>query len=481
MSWTTDIQANILRGLPATRCRYLFITGQTPDALRGLLRDALVHVHSAGWQTDHVARGRAGPLAQAVVNLAFTRHGLRFLGAPYTSDERVRGAVTGKQQEADAFAFRRRIPISATPGAITLQRTGRNSMYRRLDLLGEAPTCQPDGTTPHSWTWPAAEALHALVWISGPDGASVAAVEQHLVPRPDIVVNRSLSARRDALDPFGFKDGVVQPAVEGFHTPSEIVGRGAWTAEGWRGLKPGEFIIGQEDEGGERRRPEPGDVLANGTYLVFRQIKTWRTRLTALENRYSQQLGVPPDEVAGWLVGRNRPRPNNDGTSLMVDGPAEDRGFIYGHDPEGLVCPLGAHVRRSNPRDSMGKDGRRAQHHHIIRRGMTYFKNEAHAENPGSSPKGLAFISLQGRIEDGFEFIQGRWLNTGATLHAGVDPDPIAGNAAPDVAAPQFVKSGQPSAVIELKEPLTEVLGGEYFVMPSMDGLRILAQLAARP
>ena len=26
------------------------------------------------------------------------------------------------------------------------------------------------------------------------------------------------------------------------------------------------------------------------------------------------------------------------------------------HDPEGLRCPFGAHVRRSNPRDTLGED-----------------------------------------------------------------------------------------------------------------------------
>ena len=161
----------------------------------------------------------------------------------------------------------------------------------------------------------------------------------------------------------------------------------------------------------------------------------------------------------------------------MIDGPVEDRDFVYGHDPEGLRCPLGAHIRRANPRDAMSKDGTRSNRHRIIRRGMPYF-----AINGFKVEQGLAFIGLQARIEDQFEFVQANWLNRGPTLHVGEDPDAIAGNGAPDVLTPRFVRQGSPETVIALQrpdpfgEPLTAVRGGEYFVMPPLTGLQELAE-----
>lgn len=154
----------------------------------------------------------------------------------------------------------------------------------------------------------------------------------------------------------------------------------------------------------------------------------------------------------------------------MVEGPLEDPDFTYGYDPEGLQCPLGAHIRRANPRDSMGKDGGRVNRHRLIRRGMPYKVQEF-----GRTRHGLAFIALQARIEDQFEFVQAHWLNRAPTLHAGHDPDVIAGVAPADSIDPRFVRQAQvPDAAPAPLPPLTAVRGGEYFVLPAHSGLDAL-------
>jgi ribosomal protein S18 acetylase RimI-like enzyme len=107
---------------------------------------------------------------------------------------------------------------------------------------------------------------------------------------------------------------------------------------------------------------------------VFRQIEMWPARFQSFLTREAKRLGVAEEAVAAWLMGRHQRSEGNAGTSLMVDGPAEELDFIYGHDPEGLVCPLGAHIRRANRRDSMGREGRRVNRHRIIRRGMPYHR-----------------------------------------------------------------------------------------------------------
>ena len=417
----------------------------------------------------------------AVLNLGLTRHGLELItgNGTYTPDDRRRDDLNPAllvSGTSDAFAFKALQPDPPQPGQPFLQDLP-NSMYRRLDILGEEPIFG----RPHSWRseWLTNTPIHAIAWISGPL-PGINAVADDVIDRfgvhQDVFVIPGLSLNgrrpRGSVDPFGFKDGVSQPAIEGFHDPWEIVGRGAWTGEGWRGLKPGEFVIGEEDEGNERRRPLPGDMLHNATFLVFRQIEMWPDRLDDLQDAESLKLGVAPDEIGEWLVGRNRPRNGNDGTSLMIEGSEEDLDFIYGFDPEGLKCPLGAHVRRSNPRDALGKSGGRTNRHRIIRRGMPYIDRRG-------AVRGLAFIALQARIEDQFEFIQARWLNSGPTLHVGQDPDPIAGVVSPGVDRPRFVKQGAPARVIPLPRdrPLTEVRGGEYFMLPALPALRAMAGL----
>jgi hypothetical protein len=492
MDWTTDIQANILRGLPADQAEYRFLHFVDGHAMQRFIRRVLPLVRDAAWQRDQFSSSTA-LMAHPVLNLAFTRHGIELVTGPgsYQSDDerryRLDPAAVLLTKTSDAFARRDRVPTSGQPGAINLGPDVENSMYRRLDILGEAPI----NGVPHSWSrdWlydppalpnvPAVPAIiHALAWISGPRRAGgigpTGQLAADAAQDPDAInlARLALTGERNAdrTDPFGYVDGVVQPAIEGFHSRREVMGRGAWTASGWRGLAPGELIVGQEDEGGERRRPQPGDVLDGCTFLAFRQIQMWPQRFFAFLDEQSGRLGVPREMVAGWLMGRHPRSSDNDGTSLMIEGPREDRDFIYGFDPEGERCPLGAHIRRANPLDSMGKNGNKVNRHRIVRRGMPY--------RLADGTTGPAFIALQARIEDQFEFIQAHWLNAGSTLHEGPDHDAVAGVKPADVDDPRFVKRGSPAALLPLPaQPFTAVRGGEYFVMPSLPGLHALATI----
>ena len=58
---------------------------------------------------------------------------------------------------------------------------------------------------------------------------------------------------------------------------------------------------------------------------------------------------------------------------MLVKDSNRNNNFTYGDDPEGLKCPIGAHIRRMNPRDiSLGFDGRLATRRRILRRGLAY-------------------------------------------------------------------------------------------------------------
>jgi deferrochelatase/peroxidase EfeB len=102
-----------------------------------------------------------------------------------------------------------------------------------------------------------------------------------------------------------------------------------------------------------------------------------------------------------------------DGTSLVRDLAGLEAGreprrdpdndFLCGvEDPQGLRCPLGAHIRRANPRDSCAPGSREqlwiANRHRMLRVGRVY--DPASGERPG-----LLFMCVNTDIERQFEFI----------------------------------------------------------------------------
>src|SRR5207302_2942438 len=65
-------------------------------------------------------------------------------------------------------------------------------------------------------------------------------------------------------EPFGFRDGISHPAIEG----SGIAG----TNPKEQPLKVGEFVLGYRDELGGIQKTHPEVLGRNGTYVVFRKL-----------------------------------------------------------------------------------------------------------------------------------------------------------------------------------------------------------------
>ena len=99
--------------------------------------------------------------------------------------------------------------------------------------------------------------------------------------------------------------------------------------------------------------------------------------------------------------------------------------FRYaGDDPDGRRCPLGAHIRRSNPRDALGFDGLLSFRHRMIRRGMPYGPPlPAEATEDDARDRGLVFVCFNASISRQFEGVQAQWLNDGNIFRLGHDSD----------------------------------------------------------
>jgi Dyp-type peroxidase family len=288
-----------------------------------------------------------------------------------------------------------------------------------------------------------------------------------------------------AREHFGFADGFAQPAVKG---ASEEKARGGGVPQKhgrWRALATGEFVLGYPDEDtlSDRRRrlpAAPADPLGrSGTYMVWRKlhqdVALWRRTLRAAAARYHDG---DEHKLAAKVVGRWQ-----DGAPLATHPDAPDpafdaaaagaNDFRYGDDPGGRRCPIGAHIRRSNPRDALGHDGTLSMRHRMIRRGMPYGPPLADGalEDDGAE-RGLIFVSFQASIARQFEGIQGPWLSDGNVFGLGHDGDYLLGSAE---GAGKMTIQGERPFFLAPQQPLVTTRGGGYLFVPGITALGALA------
>jgi deferrochelatase/peroxidase EfeB len=419
---------------------------------------------------------------------------------------------------------------------------------------------------PENWCWGVGDKEpHILLILLAKDDARLAAlVDEELkqalsfgLSKIDILPTSDMGG----LEPFGFKDGGSQPSFDWDRrrTPGTTADRDYTNL-----LALGELLLGYRNEYGlltERpvlaadeknaailqRDEHPsgrGDLGLNGTYLVYRQLDQnvlcfWRWIV-----REAERVGVTMEELAESMVGRRL-----DGTPLAdlnlgrsipgVDADDADvNGFLYDTDPEGLSCPLGAHIRRANPRTGDAPGGKQgpldnllvtlgltfrrdraptsstlpwprnttvwpfarseddavasARFHRIVRRGREYGEkvDPREALDPAKpDPKaGIHFICLNANIARQFEFIQSAWIASAKFAALTGEQDPLLGNRQPFPTAP-FAGPEGPQHTNGFSRPgappnrrhstglpqFVTVRGGAYFFLPSLTALKWIA------
>ena len=475
-----DIQGNILRPYRCAATTYLFLTVTDRASARQWL----------GELADQITPASAEDLPVAV-NLAVTCAGLARLGV---APERL-------ARFPEAF---------------------RQGMACRAERLGD-PVVHRDGTAaPEGWHPPFGmdNDVHLMLMVSGSVAAVAAKVDeleqgfwQAGVTEPDpaltagrtgdgvLPLDRRLVANRleGGVEHFGFRDGLSQPAVEGVH-PSAIAGTGRLVVRRTRGVEQrswvpitaGEFILGLPAEDGTVLDDVPS-LTRNGSYLVLRKLEQDVPAFEAMVARVAEQAGLDPELARAKIMGRWR-----DGTPLvhapgrrdggLSPGPAvtPDAGFDYDHDPDGVRCPVGAHVRRANPRGSLGFDGRLEHRRRIIRRGMPY--GPPHQDGTEDVERGLVFVCYQADIAGQFELVQSQWLADGNVFALGADRDPVVADVREGsglmrlegTAAAQDA-GDRPPVFVSTDAPCVRLRGGEYFLVPSRSAIRRLARLPDLP
>jgi Dyp-type peroxidase family len=286
---------------------------------------------------------------------------------------------------------------------------------------------------------------------------------------------------------FGFTDGFSQPAIEGV-AREDIRGQGIpyrrapwWPLNQtqWRAVKPGEFVLGYEDEDSGPAPAPPAPFDRNASFMVWRKLHQDVAGFRAQLAEQARRLRLDEELVAAKMVGRWR-----DGSPLALrpHGPDPALGndkerandFRYGDDELGLRCPRGAHVRRTNPRDALGWEGRLTARHRILRRGMPYGAALPDGAPDDGAPRGLLFVCLQASISRQFEIVQTQWCNDGNAFGLGREADPISGPPGREL---RHIIEGAPPRVASALRSYVECRGGEYLVVPAISALRALPGL----
>jgi Dyp-type peroxidase family len=423
-----DIQGGILRGYKYDTATYALV--RDPDrAGLGRLADL---VRTAEAWTDK---------PQAAVNLALTATGLQALGVP----------LDGFPPEFRAGMAERRARLGDD---------GHNdpeAWERGLRGRGEG---------------------HVLVWVQGHTAEDVrrGADEALGALGGSEVWRQDAAILPDAREHFGFSDGFAQPSVAGSGQENRP-GEGVPGRRGWRLLRPGEIVLGYEDEDGLLPPAPPAPLHRNATFMVLRKLRqhvgTWRAWLRDMAPAWA---GGDERWLAAKIVGRwddGTPvtlAPERPQARVIRDDLHRINAFRYGDDPLGLKCPVGAHVRRVNAREGLAGGAARTRRHRIIRRGMPYGPPY---DGDDDTDRGLLFSCFNASIARQFEVVQG-WCVDGNLFGLGPgERDLLAGGG--DGNGGFTIPGAPPVRVPGPGSPLVTVRGGEYLYVPSIRGLRAIA------
>jgi Dyp-type peroxidase family len=463
-----DIQGLIARGYADLKAASYVLLKISDAALAGAWLGSLA---------DQITPAPAKPNDSAL-NVAITSGGLQKLGLP----EVALGQFSNEFTAGMTTPHRRR----------TLGDVGDNA--------------------PEEWLWggPNTPSVDLLLLLFASDEATLdqrfAALSNGF---PDGGV--SLVLKLDALtdlggkEHFGFADGISQPTIDGLSarvdTPPNTI-------------QPGEFILGYRNEYGfytdrplldaqaDARHILPldaggggrVDLARNGSYLVFRQLAQDVHALWHYVDQATRRADGSSDPhrrtwLAAKMVGRwpsGAPlalAPDADDESLAQ---ANDFTYQYG-DEFGLNCPIGSHVRRARPRDSLDPDPGTARsvaldkRHRLLRRGREYGPPVADADRVSAKPsddpeRGLYFVCVAANISRQFELIQHTWLNSPKFDGLYDEADPLVANRASGTA--NFSVPANPVRLRFSDLPkLVTVRGGAYFFLPGIRAVKYLASL----
>lgn len=388
----------------------------------------------------------------------------------------------------------------------------------RAKLLGDTKESAPE-----NWDvgGPTTAPVHVLLVLNTPDEATL---DEYLEDQRKLIgetkggvqeVNEQRGHRPPSdKEPFGFQDGISQPDIERSPGHPEV---NRWV------VKTGEFVLGYLNayneyplSPGVPSDVDPGNVLPpfpeggiagwkdlgrHGTFMVYRKLQQDIAGFWSYMAAHARRDATGSPDVADmvWLASKCFGRwpsgaplvlsPDYDCPALGKD-PKRNNDFLYqATDDEGYRCPLGAHIRRVNPRDSrihetVDESIITSNRHRVQRRAVSFGKDLFPRDDvekariplnlhDDGQERGIHMIFLNASIRAQFELIQRTWANEGSLSGLYNTKDPIIGD-----------NDGEGQMTIELPSlrknlphvpRFVKVRGAGYFFVPSLTALRFLA------
>ena len=545
-----DIQGNVPRAYGRYSfpfARYYFFQIQTPAGGRAFVEQVRQKVTTATPWTK-------GTKPFCTTNIAFTFMGLWMLDLPVRTLQRMPDwfaegmkarafllgdrdqTMTEEEAQGDHWC-RHWDPI--WQGNRAPLRAGKDDVHIWVSINGQVAS-QTDLTHPHpafldrsDWLVNLADATEGVTLLrtNGRNGdqpwQDASAVFQMIggamLPTPK--------------EHFGFTDGIGNPVFEGQYPTGaamdeQVIGQGKLVGGKWVPLATGEFLLGHPDESQELPPASvPPEFLHNGTFMAYRKLHEnvgsfWEVVDRETE-KYARIMEIPLEEAKETLLAKMCGR-WSDGVPLsLVPSYAEWRAFQvkmgwggdkagtvegykanqawiatpeaanfrFADDMAGLKCPVGAHMRRVNPRDymdplnEMGVDAETGaqptnakatsqlnNRRRILRRGLPYGPANLD-DRSDETEQGVIMMIIAANLFRQFEFIQQQWIQYGLDFHEGNNTCPLLGNHEQHKLHPiaSDPTSGKPPFIMSGLKTFVECRGGDYFFVPSMTALRMMA------
>jgi deferrochelatase/peroxidase EfeB len=462
-----DVQGTILRGYRVELARHFILSVADAAAARAFIGN-LIDGGAGLPRITTAARWTEKP--ECFVNISFTAPGLLALG------------VTQDQLNTFDASF----VAGATNPAVAKR-------------VGDTGTSDPSR------------------WIGGlQDGAQVHVVLNLWVHKAPDVLERvtgqlrrgfagaltELSAHEATALPdnrvhFNYRDNIAQPNVQGAPRRKHP------DPDQQDEVPTGEFLLGYPNANNSTYSVQPAELSTNSSYAAFRILQQDAAGFEKFLQDFAPKAGIDPEMLAAKVCGRWR---NGNPLELAPTGPGEclpvhalnDFNYVNKADASkddtlGLVCPIGSHIRRNNPRN-MAVVSTESVNHRIVRRAIPY--GPAYdPQKPDDTPRGLIGYFINGSIKNQFEFLQGQWDLTPTFVMSATGPGgPADGNAVFNITGQDvFLGADDPSdssftlaALGQAGKNNTHVtgwprmittVGGAYVFLPSITGLRYLAAL----
>jgi deferrochelatase/peroxidase EfeB len=446
------------------------------------------------------------PPPDTALQIAFTPAGLRALGLPET-------AISGFSAEfLDGMA-------------------GSANRSRRLGDIG--------ANDPANWLWGGPGiAADLIVMFFAMRNLDQWRQTVQTTPWDDAfeTISTLTTSNMGGVEPFGFIDGINQPVFDWKREQAAPQNTVSFDNR----VALGELLLGYPNEYDKytdrplldptaeaagllpaEDQPARRDLGLNGAYLVVRQLEQdvrgfWQYLAAAAGEDSQERYRLGAAFVGRTLDGAPLIPPTGETVAGITEKPGQPRNsFTYDSDLRGAKCPLGAHIRRANPRNAdlfgnpsgfiarlgsqlaiprpqVGEDLiASTRFHRILRRGREYGEKlspeDALEPAPSSeAPRGIHFACIGANISRQFEFVQNAWLMSTKFNGLTEESDPLLGNRAAVGDCPvtgffSIPRDGKAARRLTGIPQFITVRGGGYFFLPSLRALRYIARAGQTP